>query len=182
MARDSRKPSNVVKSRGAPSLLGSYTSARKEELPSNRFIELGDIALGNSTGRGHAGEMRIPEPERVEDALPEIAEVEPPASSEEELPEAQVLTKVQKPPKPAKLSLPRPLPPKPPRLAPARQRPVPAIGVLSRPKPPKPIAARPPKAVPLPLPPKAAPPRPPALVRRPRPLTRKPAKRNDRSS
>ena len=147
MARESRsKLSNVVKSRSAPSLLGGFSSPRQEqEPPSNRFIELGDIALGNS--RRHASQDNF---EVQEEALPEVPRV------------AAVVER--KAPRSAKKSKARPVV----RTEPAR---VPRIMVgarpapLTRPKPPKPPVGRPQ----LPLPPKSVLPKPPK-VNRPKPV------------
>jgi hypothetical protein len=160
MPRDRRsKPSNVVKSRSAPSLLGGFSpSGNREELPSNRFIELGDIALGNARRHAPYGKVEVPEPETVE-AEPSEPVVDLPV----ELP---VLKGIQKPPKPPKMSLPIQRPPKPPKLVAAPRRKTSASAPLTRPKPPKPPSARPNVS----LPPKSALPKPPK-VNRPKPFT-----------
>jgi len=131
MSRDSRsKPTNVVKSRSAPSLLGGFAAARtKEHLPSNRFIELGDIALGNSKRHERHMAMEVVEPE------PEVIE-------QADSSETAMLPEIAVPPKPPRLRLPRPRLAKPPKQV--------ASSPFTRPKPPKPPTARPK----LPLPPK----------------------------
>lgn len=129
MPRESRfKPTNVVKSRSAPSLLGGFAASKtREHLPSNRFIELGDIALGNS--RRHevnvAFEVTEPESEFVED---------------QDTVEAPVLAEAKIPPRPPRLTLPKPRLPKPPKQI--------ASPPLTRPKPPKPPTSRPKLALP----------------------------------
>jgi hypothetical protein len=149
MPRNPRsKPSNVVKSRSAPSLLGGFGAPKvRDHLPSNRFIELGDIALGNSRRREVHGAVNVgvPEPEVVAD-LVETPEVE---------------EEVRVPPKPSRLSLPKLRAPKPPKHV--------ASAPLTRPKLPKPPAARPQP----PLPPQKRLPKPPK-IERPKPFARGP--------
>jgi len=147
MPRNTRsKPSNVVKSRSAPSLLGGFSSSRQSQdhLPSNRFIELGDIALGNSRRHEPYGETEV------------HALAVPEAASE---PQAKVRTEVQRRPKPSKTGQPinRPKPAHPVATQQPKRLPPP----LTRPKPPRPPSARPN----LPLPPKMALPKPPKVYR-----------------
>jgi hypothetical protein len=156
MPRNTRsKPSNVVKSRSAPSLLGGFSSSRQpqDHLPSNRFIELGDIALGNSRRHEPYGEVNVPT----------LAAPEPKAELA-----VKSRTEVQSRTKPSKTSQPvrRPSQPSHPVATPRRKVSTPP---LTRPKPPRPPAARPN----LPLPPKMALPKPPKTYR-PKPLTVRP--------
>ena len=152
MARDTRsKLRNVVKSRSAPSLLGGFSPSRQlQEPPSNRFIELGDIALGNS--RRHSSHDNIEAPKSAPE-IPEI-EVAPKAAK----------TKAPRVAKPAAAPVKTPIiaarAAKVPRLA-ASARPAP----LTRPKPPKPPIGRPQLA----MPPKSVVPKPPK-VNRPKPM------------
>jgi hypothetical protein len=178
MSRDSRKPSNVVKSRSAPSLLGGYSSIRREDLPSNRFIELGDVALGNSNKRNRNGDPTSADGEHLQEFQPAPDLPQPPIKkrkkpkvrrSSEHQPTVQNSAQLPKPPK---LQLPKPQPPRRPKFV--------AASPLSRPKPPKPPKAQLPKPVPLPLPRKAALPPPPTLVRRV-PLAGRRTKPNGRS-
>ena len=149
-----KKPSNVVKSRTAPSLLGApHGRVHREELPRNRFIELGDVALGNS-GRDVITQRVVPGPE-------ELATPEP--VLDRELPAIPLLTEVQAPPKPPKLSARKPSMAKPPSL--------PKRSPLTRPKPMgPPRSVRP--GLPKPaLPPTMKPPKPPKSER-PKPALR----------
>jgi hypothetical protein len=156
MARSERsKPTNVVKSRTAPSLLGAPTTSRREELPRNRFIELGDIALGNS-GRPLITQHVVPpadsEDFRITERLPIV---------KLQLPDAELLTGQVKPPKRPKMELPRP------QLRRLSGTPI------SRPKPPalpKSTRAAAPKSA---VRPKHHPPKPPKMTR-PKPKTAKP--------
>jgi len=150
MPRNTRsKPSNVVKSRSAPSLLGGFSSSRQSQdhLPSNRFIELGDIALGNSHRHGPHGESDG------------HALIEPEAASE---PQVKTRAEVQRRPKTSKTNQPIHHPKAHPV---ATQQPKRLPPPLTRPKPPRPPSARPN----LPLPPKMALPKPPKVYR-PKPL------------
>ena len=148
MARDKRsKPSNVVRSRSA-SLLGGMTPGRqREELPSNRFIELGDIALGNSRRR----EIAFP-----------VGDVEEPIDHQ---PQIEILSE----------PLPRPKRSNYPKLQAPRTTRAGVAALLTRRDPPKPATALPPKAPKAPLPPKPLHPKPPN-IRRPKPVTNMPAK------
>jgi hypothetical protein len=162
MPRNGRsKPSNVVKSRSAPSLLGGFSSSRQSQdhLPSNRFIELGDIALGNSRRHEPYGETDVHAP--VPKAAAEI--------------EIRTRSEVQRRPKPSKTTQPIHRPQKQAQPV-ATQRPKRLPPPLTRPKPPRPSTARPN----LPLPPKMALPKPPKIYR-PKPLSVRPqssARRN----
>jgi hypothetical protein len=162
MPRNTRsKPSNVVKSRSAPSLLGGFSSPRQpqDHLPSNRFIELGDIALGNSRRHGPYGEIDVPTV-----AVPEPISV----------PEVKSRTQVQRRPKPSKTTQPnRSSKPQSPVVT---SRPKVLPPPLTRPKPPRPPAARPNLA----LPPKFALPKPPKIYR-PKPQTGRPQSSTRRS-
>jgi hypothetical protein len=150
----------VVKSRSAPSLLGGYSSSRQpqDHLPSNRFIELGDIALGNSRRHGSWGEVDVP-------TL---------ATSEPELePEIQSRPKTQRRPKPTKKSKAVQLSSETQRTE-ITSRPKVMTAPLTRPKPP-----RAPVSLPrMQLPPKMALPKPPKIYR-PKPQAVLP-KRRDR--
>jgi hypothetical protein len=158
MPRDSRsKPSNVVKSRSAPSLLGGFASRRqREELPSNRFIELGDIALGNLHRHGSRVELDSAAAGQTAHEMQDLL-----AAMEAERRHSVKLAKagVRKASKAPKV------------VAAKRVVVVPA----TRPKLPKPPTVIRPKLNPSPLPPKMERPKPPK-VNRPKPVTGRLAK------
>ncbi len=136
-----KKPRNVVKSRSAPSLLGAIPHGRKkDELPSNRFIELGDIALGNSGKREVITQSMIPEREFEIVRASKVKEV---PGAEEMLGPPRIIQRRPQLGKPPRKSMPRPNLQRPPKA--------------ELPKAPRPV--RPPAAAP-PKPPKAYRPKP----------------------
>lgn len=149
MARQKdKKPRNVVKSRSSPSMLGGFSSALKQEaLPSNRFIELGDIALGNEGDRKIFTHPMDADPPRAHEPL--LMDGDEPATV--------LQPSVSKPPK---LNLPRPQLGKPPSR--------PKSAPYTRPKPPGAPRSHRPKPPQRDLPPKAVVPKPPK-VHRPKP-------------
>ncbi len=139
-----KKPRNVVKSRSAPSLLGGIPHGRKkEELPTNRFIELGDIALGNSGKREVITQLmsskrefeivRVPKatdiigaedmfgPPRIIQPHPQLGK--PPRKSMPR-PNLKPPAKATRPKAPKPVRPPAPAPPRPPKV----YRPKPKVG------------------------------------------------------